>query len=87
MLLAMKTLYLGNLSYQLSEDELKTALEQYGTVHSIDMICNNKTGRPRGFAFAQMEPAHAEAALKALQGSELDGRALKIQVATSHPRG
>ena len=83
----MKKLYIGNLPFTASEDELKKLFGAYGTVHSVALINDRETGRPRGFGFIEMDDAAAMAAQQALDGKEMDGRALKVNEAQDKPRG
>ena len=72
-------LYVGNLPFSVTEDDLRELFAAHGTVHSINLIADRDTGRPRGFAFVEMDGA--EAATEALNGHEIDGRALKVSEA------
>ena len=76
-------LYVGNLSYSTSEETLRGAFEQNGgQVAEIKIITDRETGQPRGYAFIEMStPAQAQAARKALDGSGLDGRTIKVSEA------
>jgi cold-inducible RNA-binding protein len=75
-------LYVGNLSYDTSEASLRTAFEAHGEVTSVNLITDRDTGRPKGFAFVEMaSPEDAQKAKAALDGTQLDGRALKVDEA------
>ncbi len=76
-------LYIGNLSFDTTEDSLRKALSEDGRgVKEVNMVMDRDTGRPRGFAFAEMANDNdAQAAIKALDGQELDGRNLKVNEA------
>ncbi|HEY3353526.1 MAG TPA: RNA-binding protein [Polyangia bacterium] len=76
-------LYVGNLSYNANEDSLRAAFAADGrTVAEVKIITDRDTGQPRGFAFVTMAtPADANAAITALDGREVDGRALKVSEA------
>ncbi len=78
-----KRLYVGNLSFDTSEDALRSAFGQDGRkVDSASIVTDRDTGRPRGFAFVEMEnEADASAAIAALDGTDLDGRTLKVNEA------
>ncbi len=77
-----KRLYVGNLSFQTSESELKGEFEKHGAVSSCNVITDRDTGRSRGFAFVEFEEdAHADAAQQALDGKDFDGRTLKVNEA------
>jgi RNA recognition motif-containing protein len=72
-------LYVGNLSYRLTEDELRQSFSQAGTVVSVRIITDANTGRSKGFGFVEMEDqAMAEKAIETLNGADLQGRALKV---------
>ncbi len=75
-------IYVGNLNYDTTEDELKQAFEQYGQVESVKIISDRYTGRSKGFGFIEM-PGDDEgrAAIEALDGSDLGGRNLKVNEA------
>lgn len=75
-------LYVGNLSYGTSEAAVKALFEQHGEVVSVSLITDRNTGRPKGFGFVEMaSPEIAEAAKAALDGAELDGRTIKVDIA------
>lgn len=78
-----KRLYVGNLSFQTTEDELIEAFSQDGrTVESAHVVMDRDTGRPRGFAFVEMtSDQDAEAAMNALNGADLGGRQLRVNEA------
>jgi len=77
----MKQIYVGNLPYRSSEDEVRDLFAQYGEVSSVKLITDRETGRPRGFGFVEMEDNEALAAIEALDGQEFDGRVLKVNEA------
>lgn len=81
-----KKLYIGNLSFSTSEDSLREVLAQFGTVSSVQLIMDRETGRPRGFAFAEMADGGDEA-IQALNGQQLDGRALTVNEAKPREGG
>ena len=76
-----KKLYVGNLSFTATEDQVRGLLSEYGTIESIAMITDRDSGRFRGFCFVEMEPAAADAAIAGLNGQDVDGRALTVNVA------
>ncbi len=83
-----KKLYVGNLAFSTTEDELRTVFEQHGKVESVNVIMDRDTGRSRGFGFVEMDDASAaDAAMRALDGSELGGRNLKVNEAQDRQRG
>ena len=80
--MSQSKLYVGNMSYQSSEADLEEAFAAYGTVRSVNIIMDRDTGRPRGFAFVEMDSAEeAQAAIQGLDGTDLGGRTLKVNVA------
>lgn len=76
-----KRIYVGNLSYDATEDQIRELFADYGTVQSVVMINDRETGRFRGFCFVEMEDAAAGQAIEALDGAEVDGRQLKVNEA------
>ncbi len=86
----MKNLYVGNLPHSTTEAELRNLFEPHGQVQRVSMVTDRETGRSRGFAFVEMtDSGEAEKAIAALNGTELGGRALKINEAkpkTDRPR-
>jgi RNA recognition motif-containing protein len=75
-------IYVGNLPYSTSEDDLRDLFSQHGAVQSVNIISDRDTGRSKGFGFVIMdEAAEAQNAIKALDGHEMDGRALRINEA------
>ena len=78
----MKKIYVGNLPWTATESELQELFETCGTVHSTAVITDRETGRSRGFAFVEMgSEEDARAAIEAMDGTELDGRALRVNEA------
>ncbi len=78
----MKNIFVGNLSFSTTEEELRQAFEAHGTVDRVSIITDRDTGRSRGFGFVEMsDDAQADKAIAALDGSEIGGRALKVNVA------
>jgi len=86
-----KKLYVGNLSYDTTSDELKQLFAAHGSVISADVIMDRSTGRSKGFGFVEMSSdAEAQAAISALNGQEQNGRALTVNEAKpreDRPRG
>ena len=76
-----KTIYVGNLPYRCSEEELRDLFAQYGEVQSVKLITDRETGRPRGFGFVDMGDADADAAIEALDGVDFGGRNLRVNQA------
>ncbi|MBW4577878.1 MAG: RNA-binding protein [Aphanothece sp. CMT-3BRIN-NPC111] len=76
------TIYVGNLSYQATEDDLKSVFEDYGTVKRVVLPTDRETGRMRGFAFVEMaDDAKEDTAIAELDGAEWMGRQLKVNKA------
>ena len=75
-----KNLYVGNLSFDTTSDDLRDAFAAHGTVRSAQVIMDRDTGRPRGFGFVEMSDG-AEAAIKALDGTQLQGRTINVNEA------
>jgi RNA recognition motif-containing protein len=75
----VKTLYIGNLSYDATEDELRQHFAQHGEVKSVKIVTDRDTGRPRGFGFVEME--NADKAMDELNGKEFKGRNLRVNEA------
>lgn len=82
----MTKLYVGNLPFTATEDAVRTLFSVHGTVEKISLINDRDTGRPRGFGFIEMSSADASRAMEALNGTDFDGRALKINEAQERPR-
>jgi cold-inducible RNA-binding protein len=75
-------LFVGNLSFSVTQNQLQDMFGAHGTVQEVDIIKDKFSGRPRGFAFVTMETKEgADAAIKALQGKDIDGRALTVNEA------
>ncbi len=81
-----KNLYVGNMSFSTTEDQLREVFSQYGTVTKVQLIMDRETGRPRGFAFVEMSDGGDEA-IAALNGTQLDGRALTVNEAKPREGG
>ena len=77
----MTSIYVGNLPFTASEDEIRSLFEEHGAVNTIKLITDRETGRPRGFAFVEMDQSGAEKAIEALNGSDMGGRTLRINEA------
>ena len=77
-----KNIYVGNMSYDTTQDRLQELFEEYGEVASVNIITDRGTGRPRGFAFVEMATDEAASeAIAALDGQEVDGRTLTVNEA------
>ena len=76
-----KKLYVGNLSFQTTEDELSNLFTQVGAVESVRIITDRDTGRSRGFGFIEMGDEDADKAVNQFNGTDMDGRALTVNEA------
>lgn len=76
------SIYVGNLSYEVTKDDLSAVFAEYGTVKRVQLPVDRETGRPRGFGFVEMSSdAEEDAAIQALDGAEWMGRDLKVNKA------
>lgn len=83
-----KKIYVGNLPFSSTEGDLRSLFARHGDVASVNVIMDRETGRPRGFAFVEMaQEDSAREAIRALDGTELDGRSLRVNEAEDKPRG
>ena len=83
-----KKLYVGNIPFSTTEADLREVFERHGPVASVNVITDRETGRPRGFAFVEMEDdGSAEAAKRSLDGSEMGGRSLRVDQAQERRGG
>ena len=82
----MKSIYVGNLSFTATEDEVRDLFGEYGNVQSVKLISDRETGRPRGFGFVEMDDEAADSAIEALNGQDLGGRTLRINEARERPQ-
>ncbi|GAB7218763.1 RNA recognition motif domain-containing protein [Vibrio comitans] len=83
------TLYVGNLSYKASESHVKELFEEYGTVYSVRLMKDKRTGKRRGFGFVEVENDDADAMISSLNEHEYMQRTIKVRVANEpkHPTG
>ena len=77
----MKNIYVGNLSFKTTQDELHAAFAQFGDVASVNVITDRMTGQSKGFGFVEMEDAGATAAIEKLNGTDLGGRTITVNEA------
>ena len=83
----MKNIYVGNISYSATEENIKELFEQYGAVGSVKIIIDQYSQRSKGFGFVEMEnDDNADEAIAALNGQDLCGRSLKVNVARDKRR-
>jgi cold-inducible RNA-binding protein len=84
----MTNIFVGNLSYQTTQDDLHATFAQYGAVERVNIVTDRDTGQPRGFAFVEMtDRGEAEKAISNLNGTELNGRAINVNEARPKPTG
>jgi len=84
----MTNIFVGNLSFQTTQDELQAAFAQYGAVERVNIVTDRDTGQPRGFAFVEMtDRSAAETAISQLNGADLNGRAMNVNEARPKPQG
>ena len=76
-----KNIYVGNLPWSATEDEVRSAFAAYGEVTSVKLIEDRETGRPRGFGFVEMDDAGAAEAIENLDGKDFGGRNIKVNEA------
>lgn len=82
------SVYVGNLSYEATDEDIKDVFKEYGSVKRVQVPTDRETGRPRGFAFVEMETEDEEtAAIEALDGAEWMGRTLKVNKARPREGG
>lgn len=82
----MKSIFVGNLPFGASEDELRSVFENYGAVNRVSIMMDRETGRSRGFAFVEMgNDEEAESAISATNGSSFGGRTLNVNEARPRP--
>lgn len=78
----MKNIFVGNLSFKTSEQDIRSLFESYGTVDRVNVVTDRDTGQPRGFAFVEMSSdAEGDKAITSLNGTDVDGRTLNINEA------
>lgn len=76
-----KNLYVGNIAWTTTEDDIRTAFAAYGEITSVKFIEDRETGRPRGFGFVEMDGAGADDVIANFDGKDFGGRTLKVNVA------
>lgn len=81
-----KNLYVGNLPWSASEQDVRAAFEAFGEVISVKLIEDRETGRPRGFGFVEMEDQAAAEAIDKLDGTDFGGRTIKVNEAKPRPQ-
>ncbi|HKD05783.1 MAG TPA: RNA-binding protein [Bryobacteraceae bacterium] len=84
----MTNIFVGNLSFRTTREELQTAFSRYGSVERVSIVTDRESGQSRGFGFVEMtDRAEAEKAITALNGLELNGRAMNVNEARPKPEG
>jgi cold-inducible RNA-binding protein len=82
----MAKIYVGNLPFTATEDQVRALFAAHGTVESVALPNDRETGRPRGFGFVEMSQADASRAIQAVNGQDMGGRALRVNEAQDKPR-
>jgi RNA recognition motif-containing protein len=82
----MTTIYVGNLSFSATEQDVRSLFERHGKVESVKLIMDRETGKPRGFGFVDMEQSEAQGAIQALNGHQMNGRPLRVNEAQERPQ-
>jgi RNA recognition motif-containing protein len=82
----MTTIYVGNLPFDATEQEVRALFEAHGAVQTVKLISDRDSGRPRGFGFVEMAAAEAAAAIAALNGQGMRGRTLRVNEAQERPQ-
>ncbi len=85
--MSTKKLYVGNLPFDASTEDIRAAFEAYGTVNDVSLITDRETGRPRGFGFVEMDASSASAAIEALNNKDFGGRDLTVNEARERNSG
>ena len=81
-------IYIGNVSYNTTEDQIRQAFENFGETTSVNMITDRDSGRPKGFGFVEMtSDEEGQAAIDGLNGTDFDGRTIKVNVARPRTEG
>ena len=81
-----QNLFVGNLSYDTTEDTLRTLFDEYGQIESVRLVSDRYTGRSRGFAFVEMSTEQAaEEAIGGMNNKQIDGREIKVEKAKPRP--
>lgn len=83
----MTTIYVGNLPFTATEDEVRNLLQRFGKVESVKLVTDRETGRPRGFAFADMAASDAQNAIQQANGYQMGGRPIKVNEAQERAPG
>lgn len=79
----MKTVYVGNLPYSITEEDVAGMISKYAKVFAVKLVTNRRSGRPRGFGFVQINDDALNNVVSSLNGAAVEGRSLKVLEATS----
>jgi len=82
-----KRLYVGNLPFDASAEDVRKAFEAFGTVHDVTLVTDRDSGRPRGFGFVEMDESSANAAIAGLDSKDFGGRDLTVNEARERQGG
>ncbi|MBF0482418.1 MAG: RNA-binding protein [Desulfovibrionaceae bacterium] len=82
----VKSIYVGNLPFSASDEEIRELFAPYGEVQSVKLISDRDTGRFRGFGFVEMNDAEAQKAIEGLNGKDMGGRNLRVNLAEEKPQ-
>lgn len=82
----MAKIYVGNLPFTATEDQVRGLFSEHGAVQSVSLPMDRETSRPRGFGFVEMSQADATRAIQAVNGKDLGGRSLRVNEAQDKPR-
>lgn len=82
-----KRLYVGNLPFDATNEDVRAAFEAFGTVHDVSLVTDRDTGRPRGFGFVEMDAQSASAAIEGLNSKDFGGRDLTVNEARERNSG
>jgi cold-inducible RNA-binding protein len=82
----MAKIYVGNLPFSATEEQVRALFSAHGTVESVALPTDRETGRPRGFGFVEMSSSDAAKAIQSVNGQDMDGRALRVNEAQDKPR-
>ena len=85
--MSKKKLYVGNLPFEATAEDVRTAFEAFGTVHDVSLVTDRDTGRPRGFGFVEMDASAAAAAIEGLNNKDFGGRDLSVNEARDRNSG
>ena len=84
----MKNIFVGNISFQTTEQEIRTLFETHGSVDRVNIVTDRDSGQPRGFGFVEMtNDAEGNSAISAINGKDVDGRTLNVNEAKSKAEG